>query len=133
MKRYTTPTCHSIVLIICLGLAACNSTSGDKLYGTWQGKTRIEQDITMMIRPDSTIEISTMVDDTIRQIRKGTFTLVDRRLRISLTSLDTYSGESVKHESKIDQDEALVTFTSADEIVLRKGTQAMVLERAKEK
>ena len=86
-----------------------------------------------MIRPDSTIEISTMVDDTIRQIRKGTFTLVDRRLRISLTSLDTYSGESVKHESKIDQDEALVTFTSADEIVLRKGTQAMVLERAKEK
>ena len=118
------------LLFFIVGLLACSRRSGDELYGTWQGRTRIDQDISITIRRDSTIEITTTVDDTIRQIRKGTYALVDRRLRISLTGLDTFKGNVVTHENKIDQDEALVTFTSADEIVLRKGTQAMVLERA---
>jgi hypothetical protein len=133
MKRRVTRAAIAGLLLTILGLSACNSGSGDRLYGTWQGKTLIDQDISITIRPDSTIEISTTVDDTVRQIRKGTYALVDRRMRISLTTLDTYSSGDIRHESKIDQDEAVVTFTSADEIVLRRGTQAMVLERTKEK
>jgi hypothetical protein len=111
-----------------VGLPGCGNDPASKLYGTWKGKTKIDQDIAITIRPDTTIEIETQID-TVRQIRKGTFTLVDRRLRIALTTLDTYFGDVIKHEAKIDQDEALYTFTSDDEIVLRKGTQAIILQR----
>jgi hypothetical protein len=126
MKRYT---CIVAVMSVVLAfLSGCGNDPVKDLYGTWTGKTRIDQGITITIRQDRTIEIETQVD-SVRQIRKGTYTIVDRRLRIALTSLDTYTGNIVKRETKADQDEALFTFTSHNEMVLRKGTQAIVLQR----
>jgi hypothetical protein len=129
MKRYT---CILAVMSIVLAFAflpGCSDDPVKDLYGTWTGKTRIDQDMTITIRQDRTIEIETQVD-SVRQIRKGTYTIIDRRLRIALTTLDTYTGNVVKRETKADQDEALFTFTSRNEMVLRKGTQAIILQRA---
>jgi putative alpha-1,2-mannosidase len=118
-----------LIIVVCFAeLSGCSDDPAKELYGTWKGKTRIDQNITMRIRSDSTIEIETDAD-SVRQIRKGTFAIVDRRLRVALDTLETYSGDVVRRQRKIDQDEALFTFTSKDEMVLRKGTQAIVLER----
>jgi hypothetical protein len=128
MKRRISVVIFISFVLALVGLPGCSNDPVSKLNGTWKGKTKIDQDIAITIRPDSTIEIETQVD-TLRQIRKGTFRLVDRRLRIALTTLDTYAGDVIKHEAKVDQDEALYTFTSDDEIVLRKGTQVIILQR----
>jgi len=117
-------------LILVLGFAesGCSNDPAKELWGTWKGKTRIDEDITITIRPDSTIEIETGTD-SVRQIRKGTYRIVDRRLRITLSTFDTYQGDIVKRRTKADQDEALFTFTGRNEMVLREGTQAIVLTR----
>jgi hypothetical protein len=130
MKRRISVVILIFLVLTFVGLPGCSSDPAKKLYGTWKGKSKIDQDIAITIRPDSTIEIETQVD-TVRQIRKGTYKIIDRRLRISLSDLETFAGDVVKREKKIDQDEALLTLTSADEMVLRKGTQAIVLQRAK--
>lgn len=119
------------ITVLCLGLfvaVGCKKDSLHQLYGAWEGKTRIDQSITVTIRPDSTIRIETDTENG-RQIRSGTYAIIDRRIRIALTSLETYSGDTVKREKKADQDEALFTFTGENEMVLRKGTQAIILHR----
>lgn len=110
------------------GIIGCTSDPWSKLYGTWEGKTRIDQNISITMRPDSTIEIETETDSG-RQISKGTYQIIDRRIRIALTSVETYTGNVAKLENKADQDEALFTFAGKNEMVLRKGTQAIVLHR----
>jgi hypothetical protein len=118
-----------LIIVVCFaGIFGCSNDPAKDLYGTWKGKTRIAQDIVMTIRNDKTIEIETD-SDSVRQVRKGTFVIVDRRLRATLDTLETYTGNVVKRERKVDFDEALFTFISDDEMVLRKGTQAIVLER----
>jgi hypothetical protein len=124
-RSFTTVFTLIVCLVECLG---CSSDPAKELYGTWKGKTRIDQDIAITIRQDRTIEIETDAD-SVRQIRKGTFEIIDRRLRVAFDTLEIYNGDIVKRERKVDQDEALFTFTSDDEMVLRKGTQAIVLER----
>jgi hypothetical protein len=111
-----------------ISLLSCSRDPLERLYGTWKGKTRIDQDITITIRPDSTIAIETEVD-SIRQIKRGTYRVVDRRLRILLTSTETIEGDSVKTQRRLDQDEAVYTLTSAKELVLRRGEMAIVLQR----
>lgn len=119
------------LLTICiLGFYACGADPAISLHGTWTGKTKIDQNITITIGPDSTIEIETEVDSS-KQIRKGTYRIIDRRIRITLSSLETYTGDVIKREAKMDQDEALFTMTGKDEMVLRKGTQAIVLQRTR--
>ena len=115
-----------LLALVCI--IACTKDRQDRLFGTWEGRTRIDQGISMTFRPDSTIEIETDAD-SVKQVRQGTFQIVDRRIRIALTLLETYSGNSVKREMKADQDEALFTFTGENEMVLRKGTQAIILHR----
>jgi hypothetical protein len=118
-----------LIIVVCFaGIFGCSNDPAKDLYGTWKGKTRIAQDIVMTIRNDKTIEIETD-SDSVRQVRKGTFVIVDRRLRATLDTLETYTGNVVKRERKVDFDEALFTFISDDEMVLRNGTQAIVLER----
>jgi hypothetical protein len=120
-----------VLVTFCLFiLTGCNRDPLSGLYGTWEGKTRIDQNISITMRPDSTIEIETEVDSA-RQVRKGTYHVIDRRLRIALSSLETYAGDVIKHETKVDQDEALFTMTGKDEMVLRKGTQAIILHRTR--
>lgn len=118
----------SITLACLLVLAACCREPSNEVHGIWKGKTKIDQDITITLKPDSTIQIETETEG-VRQIRKGTYQIIDRRLRISLTSVETFTGGSVRREEKADQDEAVFTITSSNEMVLRRGTQAMVLER----
>lgn len=108
----------------------CNRNPLTGLYGTWEGKTRIDQNIVITMRPDSTIEIETE-EDSARQVRKGTYQVIDRRIRITLSSLETYTGDVVKRETNMDQDEALFTMTGRDEMVLRKGAQAIILHRTR--
>ena len=122
-----------VVVLLTLGIFAlggCNKDPLNGLYGKWEGQTRIDQNISITMRPDSTIEIETEVDSA-RQIRKGTYQVIDRRIRIALSSLETYTGAVIKHETKVDQDEALFTMTGKDEMVLRKGTQAIILHRTR--
>jgi hypothetical protein len=122
-----------VVVLLTFGFftfAGCNRDPLSGLYGTWAGKTRIDQNISITMRPDSTIEIETQVDSA-RQVRKGTYQVIDRRLRIALSSLETYTGDVIKRETKVDQDEALFTMTGKDEMVLRKGTQAIILHRTR--
>lgn len=128
MKRYQSVVGPFFFALLLVQLSACSKDPREKLYGTWKGTTKIEQNITITIRPDSTIEIDTQVD-SVREIRKGTYTIVDRRLRIALTRRETYTGDRVVREDKVDQDEAVFTFTGENEMVLRKGTQAMILQR----
>lgn len=109
-------------------LPGCSKDPLRDLYGTWKGQTKIDQTMTITLRPDSTIEIEIQGED-VRTVRKGTYELVDRRLRTTLTTLETFTGKAVKREEKVDQDEAVLTMTSKNELVLRKGTQAVVLER----
>jgi len=123
----------SFSILLAVGLICilgCKTDSRSMLFGRWEGKTKIDQDIAITIRPDSTIEIETQADSS-TQIRKGTYQIVDRRLRIALTSLETVTGKTVKRENKADQDEALFTMIGENEMVLRKGTQAIILHRAK--
>ncbi len=114
-----------------LGFYACSLDRSKELQGTWKGTTKIDQNITITIGPDSTIEIETEVD-SVRQIRKGTYQIIDRRIRIALNSLETDTDGAVKRETKEDQDEALFTMTGKDEMVLRRGTQAIILHRTRE-
>ena len=116
-----------LVLVLC-SLLSCKNDPLQRLYGTWEGKTRIDQNISMTFRPDSTIEIETDTDYG-KEIRKGTFQIIDRRIRIALTSLETYMGDTVKRQHKLDHDEALFTFTGKNEMVLRKGTMAIILHK----
>ncbi len=113
------------------GVAACSHDPGERLYGTWKGKTKIDQDITITIRQDSTIAIETEAD-SVRRVQKGTYQIIDRRLRISLTSVDTYEGDSVSTRLKSDHDEAVFTLTAANELVLRRGEMAIILEKVGE-
>ncbi len=116
-----------LLLVIAI-LPGCSRDPLERLYGTWKGKTRIDQDITITIKRDSTIAIETE-DDSLRQIRRGTYQVIDRRLRISLASVETYEGDSVRTQVKVDHDEAVFTLTGADELVLRRGQMAIVLEK----
>jgi len=107
---------------------SCRNDPLSKLYGRWEGKTKFDQDISITLNRDSTIEIETQTDEG-RQIRTGTYRIVDRRIRIALTTLEIHSGNTVKREKRIDQDEAVFTMTGKDEMVLREGTQAIILRR----
>ncbi len=110
--------------------SGCSRDPLDQLYGTWKGKTKIDQDITMTFGRDSTIAIETVQEeDSIRKIQRGTFQIVDRRIRIWLTSLETYTGGSVKREKKTGADEAVFTLTMGDELILRRGLSAIVLQK----
>ncbi len=119
------------VLLTALGFFACTESTEERLCGVWKGTTRIDQSITITIRPDSTIAIET-TEDSVIQIREGTYTILDRRLRIRLTTLERRIGSNVRRETKPDQDEAVFTFTGKNEMVLRKGLQAIVMERVEQ-
>jgi hypothetical protein len=112
--------------IFLISSLSCSQDPLERLYGTWRGKTRIDQDITITIRPDSTIAIE-IEADSVRQIKTGTYQVIDRRLRILLTSTQTFEGDSVKKQRKIEHDEAVYTVTRANELVLRRGEMAIVL------
>ncbi len=130
--RSLSGVCVVVLFTFAAGITpGCKQNPARDLCGTWRGTTKIDQEISITIRPDSTIEIET-VADSVRQIRRGTYTLLDRRLRINLDTLETHVGDAVKREMKPDQDEAVLTFTGKNEIVLRKGLQAIVLERVEE-
>jgi hypothetical protein len=116
------------VVFLALALLGCGKTVEERLCGTWEGTTRIDLPITITIRPDSTIQSETK-EDSGHVVRAGTYSIVDRRLRIHLTSVERIVGDSVRREDKIDHDEATFTFTGENEMVLRKGLQAIVLER----
>ena len=130
MRQSIASTILIFVAVALADLSGCSAEPAKELLGTWKGTTKIDQEITITIRKDSTIEIET-VADSVRDIRKGTYQVIDRRLRIALTVRETQSGDLVKREPKFDQEEALFTFTAANEMVLREGTQAIILERIK--
>ncbi len=117
-----------VFAIIVLQLLGCSKSVEQRLCGTWKGTTRIDQPMTITIRADSTIQIE-MEGDSGRVVRRGTYSIVDRRLRIKLTTTETIDGDRVTREDKTDQDEATFVFTGENEMVLRKGLQAIVLER----
>ncbi len=110
------------------GVCACNRDPLDRLYGTWSGKTKTDQDITITIGRDSTIAIET-VEDSVRKVQKGTYLIIDRRIRISLTTMETYEGDNVTRQKKTGADEAVFTLTRGNELILRRGLQAIVLQK----
>ena len=110
-------------------VSGCSRDAVDRLHGTWIGKTRIDQDITITIGKDSTIAIET-ADDSVRKVQRGTYQIVDRRIRISLDSLETYTESGVKRERKTGADEAVFTLTMGNELILRRGLQAIVLQKS---
>ncbi len=128
MKYHRLITALIVMGAIALVVTSCRKKPLEKLYGTWTGTSKIDQDITITLRPDSTIEIETEAD-SVRQVRKGTYQIVDRRLRIVLKSVETYTGDSVRREMKNEHDEAVFTLTYDDELVLRRGAQVLVLHR----
>lgn len=117
-----------LLAILFSGLSSCSHDPLEHLYGTWKGKTKIDQDITMIIKPDSTIAIETE-EDSVKRVQKGTYQIVDRRIRIVLTSFEVFEGDSVRREKKKAHDEAVFTLTYYNELVLRRGEQVMVLHK----
>ncbi len=109
----------------------CGKDPYERLYGTWSGKTRIDQDITIRIHRDSTIEIETDVD-SVRQVQKGTFQIIDRRIRIQFKTMETYTDDGVVRQEKTGTDEAVFTLTRSNELVLRRSLQAIVLQKVGE-
>ena len=128
MTRSSSIVAIVFLAIDILGTSGCSKTVEQKLCGTWKGTTRIDQGITITLRPDSTIQIETE-EDSVQVVRNGTYSIVDRRLRIRLTSQETIQGDLVTRKSKIDHEEAVFTFTGENEMVLREGLLAIVLER----
>ena len=127
--RLKTKIAFVSLFVTCLFfLPGCSKDPLSDLYGTWKGQTKIDQTMTITLRPDSTIEIEIEGED-IRTVRRGKFQMVDRRLRTTLTTLETLTEKAVKREEKVDHDEAVLTMTSKNEMVLRKGIQAVVLDR----
>jgi hypothetical protein len=117
-----------LLLVLVAAGAGCGRQIPVNLVGTWKGTTKLDQDIIMTFGSDSSIRIETMVD-SVRQVRGGTFHLVDRRVRIVLAYVETFAGNTPHRITKVDQDEAVLTMTHKDEFVLRKGDQVVIFER----
>lgn len=131
MKICTPPFFLVSLILLLVSVTGCGRDPYEKLYGTWSGKTRIDQDITIRIHRDSTIEIETEVD-SVRQVQKGTFQVIDRRIRIQFKTMETYTDQGVMRQEKTGTDEAVFTLTRSNELVLRRSLQAIVLQKVGE-